>query len=240
VVLAGGRHTRLPRSYRGLDVFWWLEIMGRLARTIDSVPDPVAARHETSLQLVGRKHPTRGDRDLDLGTLQARGVRLAGRVDEVTGHVARFRDDLAGTVRAADRTMHRFLDAVDRRVLETGLTDEVWSPDRPRPVTLRSSPTRIDLRAERIGTVLLATGFVPDHPWLRLPITEPDGSIRQYRGVTPAPGVYVVGQRFQHRRDSGLIDGARHDARTVVAHLLAASGQVPAGRRDKTDEESAA
>ena len=216
-----GRHTRhaaqLPRAGR-------LLVAGgapaALARTIDDVPDPVAARHETSLQLVGRNHPRRGDRDLDLGTLQARGVRLAGHVDEVTGHVARFRDDLAGTVQAADRTMHRFLDAVDRHVLETGLTDEVWSPDRPRPVPVPSSPTRLDLRAERIGTVLLATGFVPDHPWLRLPITEPDGSIRQHRGVTPAPGVYVVGQRFQHRRDSGFIDGARHDARDVVAHLM--------------------
>ena len=220
VVLAVGRHTRMPRSYRGLDVFWWLEATGRLARTVDDVTDPVAARHETSLQLVGRNDPRPGDRDLDLATLQARGVRLAGHVDEVTGHVARFRDDLAGTVRAADRTMHRFLDAVDQRVLETELTGEVWSPDRPRPVPVPSSPTRLDLRAERIGTVLLATGFVPDHPWLRLPITEPDGSIRQRRGVTPAPGVYVVGQRFQHRRDSGFIDGARHDARDVVAHLL--------------------
>jgi len=220
VVLAVGRHTRLPRSYRGLDVFWWLEATGRLARTIDDVPDPVAARRETSLQLVGRNHPRPGDQDLDLGTLQARGVRLAGHVNEVTGRVVRFRDDLADTVQAADRTMHRFLDAVDRRVLESGLTDEVWSPDRPRPIPLPSSPTRLDLRSERIGTILLATGFVPDHPWLRLPITEPNGSIRQRRGVTPAPGVYVVGQRFQHRRDSGFIDGARRDARDVVAHLV--------------------
>ena len=220
VVLAVGRHTRLPRSYRGLDVFWWLEATGRLARTIDDVPDPVAARREMSLQLVGRNHPRPGDQDLDLGTLQARGVRLAGHVNEVTGRVVRFRDDLADTVQAADRNMHRFLDAVDRRVLESGLTDEVWSPDRPRPIPLPSSPTRLDLRSERIGTILLATGFVPDHPWLRLPITEPNGSIRQRRGVTPAPGVYVVGQRFQHRRDSGFIDGARRDARDVVAHLV--------------------
>ena len=49
------------------------------------------------------------------------------------------------------------------------------------------------------------------------PSRPTDGSIRQYRGVTDAPGVYVVGQRFQHRRDSGFIDGARHDAHAVVA-----------------------
>ena len=39
------------------------------------------------------------------------------------------------------------------------------------------------------------------------------------------PGLYVLGQRFQHRRDSGYIDGARHDAQAVVAHLL---GRAPA------------
>jgi hypothetical protein len=30
----------------------------------------------------------------------------------------------------------------------------------------------------------------------------------------------VVGQYFQHRRDSGFIDGARRDARHVVDHLV--------------------
>jgi putative flavoprotein involved in K+ transport len=43
----------------------------------------------------------------------------------------------------------------------------------------------------------------------------PDGSIRQRRGVTSVPGLYVVGQSFQHGRDSGFIDGARQ-----VDHLL--------------------
>ena len=90
-----------------------------------------------------------------------------------------------------------------------------------------------------LGTVLVAAGYRPHHPWLRLPVTAPDGTIRQHRGVTPAEGVYVVGQRFQHRRDSGQINGARHDARSVVTHLLATSGSpVPAlagstsGRRE--------
>ena len=54
VVLAVGRHTRMPRRYRGMDIFWWLERTGRLARTIDEVPDPPAARREPSMQLIGR------------------------------------------------------------------------------------------------------------------------------------------------------------------------------------------
>ncbi|HEY3089305.1 MAG TPA: hypothetical protein VGJ59_14760 [Jatrophihabitantaceae bacterium] len=49
--------------------------------------------------------------------------------------------------------------------------------------------------------------------------------------------MYVVGQRFQHRRDSGLIDGARHDARAAVGHLLTRSVAI---EPDQRSEEPAA
>lgn len=226
VTLAVGRHTRMPRRHRGLDIFWWLENTGRLARTIDEMADPAAARRETSLQLVGRDDAERATEDLDLGRLQERGVRLAGRLDTVDGRTVRFRDDLAATVGAADAALDLFLDELDCFVERVGLGGQLWDSPRPRPVALRPAPRRLDLRAEGIGTVLVASGYRPHHPWLRLPITHTDGTVRQHRGVTPAEGVYVVGQRFQHRRDSGQIDGARHDARSVVAHLLAASGSA--------------
>jgi putative flavoprotein involved in K+ transport len=224
VTLAVGRHSRMPRRYRGLDIFWWLEAMGRLARTIDEMPDPAEARREPSMQLVGRSEPGRAALDLDLALLQARGVRLVGSLEAVSGHVAHLCSNLDANVRAADAGMDHFLDVVDAYVGRTGLEHEVWPGDRPRPVPVLASPSRLNLRAERIGTVLLAAGQRPHHPWLRMPITDPDGSIRQYRGVTEAPGVYTVGQRFQHRRDSAMIDGARHDAHTVVDHLLGRSG----------------
>lgn len=230
VTLAVGRHTRMPRRYRGMDVFWWLEATGRLARTIDEVPDRSVARREPSLQLVGRSGPAWAG-DLDLSVLQDHGVRLVGRFAGARGRTARFAPDLADRVAAADASMHRFLDTVDRYVETNGLRNEVWAGGRPRPVAIPTAPQRLDLRAEGIGTVLLATGYLPYHPWLRLPITDAGGGIRQHRGVTTAPGVYVVGQRFQHRRDSAFIDGARHDAADVVGHLLAAGSRpVHAGQ----------
>lgn len=219
VTLAVGRHTRIPRRYRGMDIFWWLEATGRLARTVDELRDPEAARRETSLQLVGRNDPSRAPEDLDLGVLQARGVRLVGRLDSVDGHRARFRDDLGTSIGTADAAAYRLLDSIDRFVDETGLADQVWGGRWPEPVVVPEAPEQLDLRAEGIETVLVAAGYRPDHPWLRLPITNADGSFQQRRGVTPAPGFYVVGQRFQHRRDSGYIDGARHDAHAVVEHL---------------------
>jgi putative flavoprotein involved in K+ transport len=222
VVLAVGRHTRIPRRYRGMDIFWWLERTGRLARTIDRVADVEAARREPSLQLVGRGKTARLAANLDLGTLQGLGVRLTGRVAGLDGRTVQLLDDLTHSIKDAERRMVRLLDSVDRHIDRCGLTAEVWPALRPRPVPVPSAPSSIDLRAEGIVTILFATGYLPHHPWLRVPVTAPDGSIVQRRGVTPAPGLYVVGQRFQHRRDSGFIDGARHDARAVVDHLCGA------------------
>ena len=221
----------MPRRYRGMDIFWWLESTGRLARTIDEVPDPAAARREPSLQLVGRNDASTVAADLDLATLQRRGVRLAGRLRRrSTGRTAQLRGRPAPRPsRPPTRRCTAFLDASTGTSSVPGL-DQRGVAGRPARAASRSGrPRRPRPAAEGIGTVLLATGYRPDHPWLRLPITGRDGALRQHRGVTAAPGVYVVGQRFQHRRDSGFIDGARHDARAVVDHLL--TGSAAAERR---------
>jgi putative flavoprotein involved in K+ transport len=220
VTLAIGHHTRMPRRYRGIDILWWMAATGRLARTVDDVPDVAAARRENSLQLVGRPDAHKESRDLDLGVLQARGVRLFGRLREVVGTHASFCADLGERVAEAETKMHHFLDTVDRYVDQAELVHEVLPAVRPRPLDVSDTRSRLDLAAEGISTVVVAVGYRPYHPWLQIPVLAPDGSIRQRRGVTPAAGLYVVGQYFQHRRDSGLIDGARHDARAVVDHLL--------------------
>ena len=54
VVLAAGRHIRLPRSYRGMDIWWWLEQMGRLDEAVDDATAVDAGRRDLSAQLVGR------------------------------------------------------------------------------------------------------------------------------------------------------------------------------------------
>ncbi len=164
VVIAVGRHTRVPRSYRGMDIYWWLERTGRLARTIDEVADADAARREPSLQLVGRGAGEELPQDVDLGTLQARGVRLTGRLAGIDGTAVQLDDDLRHSIGDADRRLERLLDSVDRHIDEHRLTAEVWPVERPRPVRVPAAPSGMDLRAEGIGTVLLATGYRPASP----------------------------------------------------------------------------
>jgi putative flavoprotein involved in K+ transport len=219
VTIAVGGHTRMPRAYRGMDIYWWLDRLGVLGRTIDQMPDPVLARREPSPQLVG----TPDRRPLDLTTLRARGVRLVGRVLAADGHHVRLAPDLTATTRTAELRMRRLLHRIDQHVAESGLRGEVAEPDRPRPL----APTRVvldlDLRSAGIRTVVWATGHRRAYPWLRLPVLDTRGEIRQRRGRTPVAGLFVLGQRFQHRRDSNFIGGVGRDAAVVADHIAGPS-----------------
>jgi putative flavoprotein involved in K+ transport len=216
VVLAAGSHSRVPRRYRGLDIWWWLDRIGTFGVTIDEVADPSRSRDEGSMQLIGR----RDGRDVDLATLQSMGVQLAGRLAAVDGPQVHFAPDLADTTTAADERLRRILERIDAHVTASGLDAEVLPPE-PRSVVVapEAAPTRLDLRRRGISTVIWATGFSRPYPWLRVPVLDPGGEITHRRGVTPVPGLYVVGQRFQHRRDSNFIDGVRHDATYLADHI---------------------
>jgi putative flavoprotein involved in K+ transport len=217
VTLAVGRHSRLPRRYRGVDIWWWLDQSGVLGRTIDQVTDPAQSRDEGSLQLAGR--PDR--RDVDLPALQALGVRLAGRLTGSDGTRMQFAPDLHATTAAADVRLDRILADIDRHITANGLDAEVLDAATPSRVAPVESIDQLDLERDHVSTVVWATGFTRRYPWLRVPVLDQRGEIAQRRGVTPQPGLYVLGQRFQHRRDSNFIDGVRHDA-AHVAHLITA------------------
>jgi putative flavoprotein involved in K+ transport len=217
VVLAVGAHTRLPRRYAGMDNMWWLEQIGALSRTIDQVRDPRTARREPSIQLHGGACPD----EINLATLSEAGVVMTGRLIHADGHRVRFADDLPMTGAATEARLERTLAEIDHYIDSTGLADEVL----PRPsiarVSVSSQVSAMDLRAAGVSTIVWATGFRHECPWLRVPMLDRHGDVQQYRGITPAAGLYVIGQRFLHRRDSSFIDGARHDARTIREHIEA-------------------
>ena len=179
-----------------------------LRQTIDQLPDARAARREPRLQLVGR----RGE-DLALADLTDRGVRLVGRLRAAASSQVAFADDLPATLEAA-----RSRSAALLRML-AGLPGAREVPLPPDPAI--HPATELDLRRAGISTVLWATGYRPSYPYLHAPVLDHTGEIMQHRGATKAAGLYVVGARFQHRRDSVFLDGVRHDAQAVVNRLTA-------------------
>jgi putative flavoprotein involved in K+ transport len=218
VTLAVGRHTRLPRVYRGRDILWWLDAMGILDESADEVFDVAISRRQPSLQLVGR--PDRAT--LDLPALQERGVRLVGRASGAAGGRVFFADDLVAQTVAADARLARLVQRIDIFAARTGLDAEVGEAEPFRPFLWpAAAPTEVDLRDEDIRTVVWATGFRRLYPWLKVPIVDDRGEIRHEGGVTPAPGLYVIGLNFLRRRNSSFIDGVGRDAMDLTAHLAA-------------------
>jgi putative flavoprotein involved in K+ transport len=217
VTLAVGRHTRLPRVYRGRDILWWLDAMGVLDEAVEDVFDAAVSREQPSLQLVGRLDRA----TLDLPTLEAKGVRLVGRAAAVDGRRVFFEDDLVSHTAAADARLARLVARIDGFAARTGLEAEVGPPEPFRPFFWpAAAPTEIDLRAEGIRTVIWATGFRRLYPWLRLPLFDARGEIRHAGGVTEAPGLYVIGLYFLRRRNSSFIDGVGQDALALAARLV--------------------
>ena len=107
----------------------------------------------------------------------------------------------------------RLLARIDDHIDATGLDREVLSADTPArlPRDRTDHAARRPARRHRARSCgPLATAAPTRGCGSRS--STPHGEIVQRRGVTPVAGLYVVGQRFQHRRDSNFIDGVRHDA----------------------------
>ena len=216
VTLAVGRHTRLPRVYRGRDIFWWLDAMGVFDETEDGVFDLALARSQPSLQLVGR--PDRAT--LDLPVLERRGVRLAGRLAAIEGARVRFADDLVAHTAAADARLARLVQRIDNFAARGVLDGEVGPREPFTPFLWPApAPTTLELRQAGIRSVVWATGYARSYPWLRVPVLDERGEIRHAGGVTAAAGLYVLGLYFLRRRKSSFIDGVGLDAMELAAHL---------------------
>ena len=78
----------------------------------------------------------------------------------------------------------------------------------------------MDLRAEGVRTVLWATGYRREYPWLRVPVLDSRGEIVHQGGVTPLPGLYVLGLQFLRRRKSSFLDGVGPDAAALSEYIL--------------------
>src|SRR6056297_2094924 len=74
VYLSVGGAPRLPRRYRGADLFVWVDRLGMFRRTVDALDDP-SERFSPNPHVSGRE----GGRDVNLHAFARDGVRLLGR-----------------------------------------------------------------------------------------------------------------------------------------------------------------
>lgn len=227
VTLAVAEHVRLPRTYRGKDILWWLDRIGLHDERYDEIDDIVRARRLPSPQLVGTPERI----TLDLNALTDRGVRLVGPLAGFSDGMAQFGGSLRNMCTLADLKQGRLLDTIDEWVTETGRDAEFEQPQRFAPTRVEESPPlALDLARRGIRTIIWATGYEADHSWVNLPVFDHKGRLLHDGGVvTGSPGLYRIGLNVLRRRKSSFIHGIEDDAHDLTDHLADYVGAGSAG-----------
>jgi putative flavoprotein involved in K+ transport len=101
---------------------------------------------------------------------------------------------------------------------------------RPR-VTGASGRTIIfeDGQSADYDGVVWATGFRIHHSWIDIPeVKDERGHVKHVRGVTEAPGLYLLGMTWQYTRTSALLGWVGNDAE-FLAERIESAEQASAG-----------
>ncbi len=214
VTISIGEHIRLPRSYRGCDIYWWLDRIGQLDEQWNEVEDLERARRHASVQVVGSDD----SRQVDLLSLQSLGVQLVGRLMAIGGTTAFCSGGLGSLVANADLKQARLLRRIDEWVDEQNMVNLVGPAIDPGPTVLTQVPTELDLRG--FAAVIWATGFRPSYDWLDPRALDRRGRVEHDGGVACMPGLYLLGLPLLRRRRSNLLAGLGVDAADLCQHLV--------------------
>lgn len=221
VTVAVGEHVRMPRSYRGHDIQWWMDAAGILNERYDELEDITRARRLPSPQLVGSREHTA----LDLNYMTAIGASIVGRLMGVRDGNALFSGSLKNVCALADLKLRRMLDTIDNWAAQHG--ENPAPPERFDSTRVEAAPRlKLNFAREKIRTIVWATGFRPDYSWLDVPVLDRKGAIRHDGGITASAGLYVVGLPVLRRRKSSFIHGAEDDAIDITSHLAAYLGKA--------------
>jgi putative flavoprotein involved in K+ transport len=205
VYLCVGRAGRRPRRYRGRDIVFWSEALGRSDQTVDEVSLP-SARYAANPQATGKN----GGYTLNLHHLAINGIMLLGRLIGVSDGIIHCASDLEKNMAMADKASEDFKREVDAFIVATGLDAPQPEPDpidEARSEAGRDSPTTLDLKSAGISTVIWANGYSHDFSSVHFPVVDDLGFPLQRRGITRFPGLYFVGMNLLYNHIAGTVDG---------------------------------
>jgi putative flavoprotein involved in K+ transport len=213
VFVSVSRHRRAPRRFRGKDIYWWLEALGRFAQTIDSFP---SRQYPPSTVVTG----VNGGYDVNVRQLASDGIKVIGRVGGASGGNLAVQANANQVLDEADKAYTDFLSAA-RQFIGYGIEDDLVD-EEPVETIYRPTAEEVDslnLAREGINTIIWATGYAYDFGWVKIPVFDERGRPVQQRGVTPVSGLYFLGLHWMHTFKSGLFSGVGADAAFLADHM---------------------
>jgi putative flavoprotein involved in K+ transport len=213
VFLSVGRHTRLPRRYRGRDLIWWFDALG-LSQMTPEQRGPARVYPAIS--------GAYGGHTIDFRRFAANGVTLLGHVEAIRQGVVDFAPGLADSLANGDATYAAFLDMADTHVERHGLDmpqDNAARAALPDPPCVVEPIRQIALHAEGIAAVISATGYGVDFGWIDIPVLDGRGQPIHRAGITDIPGLYFLGLQWQSKMSSSFLSGVGDDAAVLADHI---------------------
>ena len=225
VYLSVGRHARMPRRYRGQDIFWWLGLIGRLDQTVD---DRAPSRRGPNPLVTGAG----GGHDIDLRRYAAEGMVLLGHLRGVRAGRLALAPDLAAELARGDEAFAAVTAMVDEHVVKAGLdvapADPIDSGPAAKHAVHRTLPARSTSPAAGISSVVWATGYRTDFGWIRLPSSTRAAHRSTAAGSPPAPASTSSACRGPGHEVCPCSAGVGEDAEYIAGHIGATGLRRPA------------
>lgn len=215
VYLCTGSTGRAPRSYRGRDIFYWLQAVGFFARTADKLPSP-RAKFAPNPQASG----TNGGHEINLHQFARDGVILLGRIRDIQGETVYLAPDLKENLAKSDGFYTMLVTSIDKYIAGNNLdlpTQELASLNDGYAA---EDPPEVNLAERGITSIIWASGYRFDFRWIKAAVLDEDGFPIQQRGVTALPGLYFLGLPWLNTQKSGLLWGVGDDAAHLAEHLV--------------------
>jgi len=220
VYLSTSRVGRVPRRYRGKDIVEWLVLGGFFDdRTADILDPAIIKARFAQVSGVGRQGHT-----VSLQYLARKGAIILGKAINADSFVLSIQPDVINNIRFADDASRNIKSMIDQFIIKSGseapLPEEDTADIPDESGASASTETSLDLRKNKISSVIWATGFDFDLSYLKVPVIDDTGSLKQHEGISEIDGLYFLGLPWMRKRKSSIILGIREDAEFIISKIM--------------------
>ena len=221
VFFSTSKVARIPRWYRGRDIFYWLMDMKFFDVRADEIEDPkMLEMRPPHISGTGSGKDT-----VSLQSLARKGVTILGKMDNATEQHAFFLQNAAEHIKFADEYSDKVKELIDEYIAKNQLNapprhyDEADVPDDDAQYA--STITTLDLEANNISSIIWCTGFKNDFSYIKLNAFDSSGKLKHKDGVPDVAGLYFLGYPWLFNRKSPIIFGIKDDAAFITGRINA-------------------
>ncbi|MES2650064.1 MAG: NAD(P)/FAD-dependent oxidoreductase [Bacteroidota bacterium] len=219
VFLCTSQAGRIPRTYRGRDIFDWLLGMGLYDLLREDASPEMLQTRPPQVSGTGIRGKT-----CSLQSLAGQGVVILGKAEHIDGDVFYLQPNAAQHVRFADTFSANLKKAIEDYIREQQLVvpaAEIDPNDQPdETASCVTGCTQLSLQDNHITSVIWATGFRGDFSYLDPLVLNDDNTPKHEHGISGVDGLYFLGLPWLRKRKSGIIPGIGDDAAFIAGQIL--------------------